>query len=142
MGCVNEKRFKRLTGVSREVFGRMVAAVQKNQRHGFKPAPGYRRSRLCCHDQVLLALMYWREYRTLEHIGFTYGISEAQASRIVRRVEDLLMHSGQFRLPGKKALREGGMEITAVIVDATESEIEKPKKTGGAAGREKSGVAL
>ncbi|RUP42266.1 MAG: transposase family protein [Acinetobacter sp.] len=41
---------------------------------------------------------YWREYRTLFHVGMTYGVSEATASRIVRHVEDCLIKSNLFNL--------------------------------------------
>ncbi|MGZ7882584.1 helix-turn-helix domain-containing protein [Acinetobacter soli] len=37
-------------------------------------------------DQLLLCLSYWREYRTLFHVGMSYAISEAIASRIVGHV--------------------------------------------------------
>jgi hypothetical protein len=43
-------------------------------------------------------------------------------------VEDTLIQSGDFQLPGKKALLEVN-EIEIVIVDVTESPIERPKKT-------------
>ena len=51
-----------------------------------------------------MMLMYHREYRTLLHIAADYGISEAQCWRIVTDLEDILIQSQAFRLPGKKAL--------------------------------------
>jgi hypothetical protein len=42
-------------------------------------------------------------------------------------VEDTLIKSGKFRLPGKKALLDDN-EIEIVLVDVTESPIERPKK--------------
>jgi hypothetical protein len=45
----------------------------------------------------------------------------------VRRIEDILVKSGKFALPGKKRLLEGDA-IKYTIVDVTEREIERPKK--------------
>ena len=76
-------------------------------------------------DQLLMTLMYWREYRTQFHIAQAYGISEATVCRTVRKIEDVLMQSGQFRLPGKKALQPSDTVIEIVVVDATEQAIER-----------------
>jgi hypothetical protein len=38
------------------------------------------------------------------------------------------MHSGKFRLPGKKQLYQNGYNWNVVVVDVTESPIERPKK--------------
>lgn len=56
-------------------------------------------------DQLLMTLMYSREYRAQFHIAQVYGVSEATVSQIIRKVEDALIKSGQFRLPGKKSLQ-------------------------------------
>ncbi len=93
-----EGPFKRLTGVRPATFLDMCAALEKHL-----PSGG-RRPKHCLQDRLLLTLMYWREYRTQYHIGQTYGLSESAVSRTIRTVEDALMRSGQFTLPGKKAL--------------------------------------
>jgi hypothetical protein len=72
--------------------------------------------------------MYWREYRTEFHIGLTYGVSEATVCRTIKKVEDVLIRSKQFHLPGKKALQPSDTVIEIVLVDATEQPIERPKK--------------
>ena len=64
--------------------------------------------------------MYWREYRTEAHIAQTYGVSEATVCRTIQAVENALMRSGQFRLPGKKALTKSDVQYQVVVVDATE----------------------
>jgi len=48
--------------------------------------------------------------------------------RIVRKVENILIKSGLFNLPGKKALLESNSEIEVIVVDVSEQEIERPKK--------------
>ena len=92
-----------------------------------KPKPG-RPPKLSLEDQVLLALQYWREYRTYFHIAQSWNINESTAFRIVRHVEDTLIRSGRFSLPGKKALRQPDSVLEVVVVDVTESPVERPKK--------------
>jgi hypothetical protein len=55
-------------------------------------------------DQLLMTLMYWREYRTEFHIAQSYDINEATVCRTIHKVENAWVRSGQFHLPGKKAL--------------------------------------
>ena len=43
-------------------------------------------------------------------------------------VETVLMDSGKFRLPGKKQLRQNAYTWSVLVVDVTESPIERPKK--------------
>ena len=67
-------RFKRLTGVKKEVFEQMLDAIstykQSNRKHASRGTP----PKLSHADKLLLMLMYYREYRTQFHIGVTYGI--------------------------------------------------------------------
>ena len=115
--------FKRLTGVSHQTFKKMLAVLEAGM-----PSFG-RPPKLSRADQLLMTLMYWREYRAQFHIAQAYGVSEATVSRTIRKVEDVLVRSKQFHLPGKKALRPGDTVIEVVIVDATEQPIERPKKS-------------
>ena len=77
-------------------------------------------------DQILVTLQYWREYRPYFHIAHDWGVSESTISRIVKKVENVLIQSEQFRLAGKKALW-AEPEIAKIAVDVTESRIERPK---------------
>jgi hypothetical protein len=91
------------------------------------PHPG-RPPKLSIEDQVLVALEYWREYRTYFHISTDKGVSESTVCRIVHRIEDQIMASGLFRIPGKKQLVRGFGRPELVVVDVTETPIERPKK--------------
>lgn len=91
------------------------------------PKPGAK-PKLVLEDRVLVALEYWREYRSYFHIGSSWGISEATVCRIVHWVEDRLMGSGRFRLPGKKQLVQGFGNPAVVVMDVTETPIERPKR--------------
>src|SRR5512136_3067544 len=105
---LKEADFKRSTGVSRRVFDQMLQVVEKGWRSFGRPP------KLSRADQLLLTLMYWREYRTEFHIGLTYGVSEATVCRTVQKVENGLMQSGQFRLPGRKALQASDTWIEVI----------------------------
>ena len=72
--------------------------------------------------------MYWREYRTEFHIGLTYGVSEATVCRTIQKIENVLIKSKQFHLPGKKALQSSDTVFEIVLIDATEQPIERPQK--------------
>ena len=47
---------------------------------------------------------------------------------MIHKVERLLMDSGKFRLPGKKQLYQNADKWDVVVVDVTESPIERQKK--------------
>ena len=78
---------------------------------------------------LLMSLEYIREYRTYFHISQSYGISESTAYKNVRMVEDTLIKHPDFALPGRKALLKSNIEYDIVLVDATETPNERPKKT-------------
>ena len=84
-----------------------------------------------------MMLMYYREYRTFAHVTASYNISEAQCWRIVTTIEQYLIKSELFHLPGKKALTKSDVEWEVVIVDVSEHPIERPKKTTTVLFREK-----
>ena len=44
-------------------------------------------------------------------------------------MEDTLIQEGTFSLPGRKAPLKSDMEYEVILVDATESPIERPKKS-------------
>jgi hypothetical protein len=119
---LKDRDFKRLTGVQRETFELMLDVIEKGLRAFGRP-PKLGRA-----DQLLMTLMYWREYRTEFHIAQSYGISEATVCRTIQKVEDTLVRSGKFRLPGKKALQASDTVFEVVLVDASEQPIERPKK--------------
>src|SRR5512143_61032 len=114
--------FKRLTGVQRETFSIMLEVVEQGLRDFGRP------TKLSRANQLLMTLMYWREYRTEFHIAQSYGISEATVCRTMRKVENILVRSGKFRLPGKKALQASDTVFEVVLVDVSEQPVERPKK--------------
>jgi hypothetical protein len=120
--ALKDEEFKRSAGVRRSTFDEMLKVVEAGMRDFGRPP------KLSRADQLLLTLMYWREYRTEFHIGLSYGVSESTVCRTIQKVEDVLIKSEQFHLPGKKVLQSSDTVIEIVLVDATEQPIERPKK--------------
>ena len=122
--------FKRLTGVSKETFMMMSFEVNRLSPASIHIIQGAKRGpkpKLSTEDKLLMMLMYYREYRTFLHISSDYGISEAQCWRIITSLEQLLIKSKLFHLPGKKVLQQAN-SFEIVLVDVAESPIERPKK--------------
>lgn len=128
--------FKRLCGVSQETFALMVEVLNRSLREFGRPR------KLCVEDMLLMTLMYLREYRSLAHIGATYGVHETTALRTIRRIETTLLQDKRFHLPGKKALQASETLFEVVLVDATECPCERPKKNSDAITAERRSVTL
>jgi hypothetical protein len=120
---LKDKDFKRLCGVKKETFQAMCEVVREVSSRETRG----RNSGLSAEDQVLLTLSYWREYRTMFHLGQDYGLHESNVSRTIQKIEDILIKCGKFSLPGKRRLLEEN-ELNYTIVDVTEMLIERPKK--------------
>lgn len=131
---LNLSDFKRLCGVYPKTFAQMVKIVQKYQEN--KKVSG-RPSKLSIENQILMTLEYWREYRTYFQIGKTWGVYESTAFRIIQKTENILIQSGIFNLPVKKKLIDNNSELKTVVVDVTESPIERPKKNRNNSTQEK-----
>ncbi len=61
------------------------------------------------------------------HLGKRYDLSESACYRSCGWVEDALIKSFRFSLPGK-ALLKSDVEFEVVVIDAGERPIERPKK--------------
>ena len=122
----DENKFRRITGVKRATFEKMVEILkksyaEKHKRRGRKP-------KLSIENQLLAALEYWREYRTYAHIAASYGIAESNIYRSIKWIENTLIKDGTFSLPGKKELLKSDTEYEVVLIDATETPVERPQK--------------
>ncbi len=122
---LSDEHFKRRFGVHRATFKQLLKALKPLWRP--TPKPGVK-PKLALDERVLICLEYWREYRTYFHIGSSWGVSEATVYRIVRWVEDHLIQCGQFRLAGKKQLVRGFGRPQVVVMDVTETPIERPSR--------------
>ena len=117
--------FKRLSGVTPQTFNLMVKIVKKQAKAQKKSG---RPSKLSIENQILMTLEYLREYRTYFHIGKSWGLDESNVYRTIKKIENILIREKDFRLPGKKELFKENNNLTTVVIDVTESPIERPKK--------------
>ena len=122
---LSNPEFKRLCGVSYETFSGLVEVLRPHlERRGKRGG----QAKLKVEDQLLVALEYWREYRSQFHIGVSWGLHETTVGRIVRKVEDLQVKCSKLRLPSRRQLYQPGWEWKVMLVDVGEMEIERPKK--------------
>jgi hypothetical protein len=122
---LKDKDFKQIIGVAKETFDAMADALsgayaEKHKGRG-------RHAKLPVQDRLFMSLKYWRQYVTQKELAYEFEVGEATAHDLIVWVEDTLVKSGKFSLPGKKALIEDN-EIEIVLVDVTESPAERPKK--------------
>ena len=122
----SEAGFYRLVGVRKSTFEVMESILQQAEKK--KKTRGGRPNELHVGDQLLMCLEYLREYCTYFHLGSSYGLSESACYRNCRWVEDVLIKSGEFSLPGRKALLKSDAQYEVILVDASETPIERPKK--------------
>ena len=119
----NDKEFKRLVGVPRPLFAQMVTILQEAERAKKKSG---RPHTLTIEDQLLLTFNYLRSYSTQIELSADYNLAESNVNRTIQKVENALIQSRIFALPKRN---QKFSEEDYVIVDVTESQIERPKKT-------------
>ena len=121
-----EAVFKRLYGVKPATFEKMRAILQKeyDKMHKLGGSP----PKLTVKDKLIVTLKYLREYRTMESIGADYGVSKSTICESIQWVENTLIEDKTFKLPDKKVLKKASGTIECIIIDVTESPIQRPKK--------------
>jgi hypothetical protein len=97
---MDDGQFRRLYGYTKATMMAMVdilreAYAAKHRRRG-------RNAKLDVADMLLLACKYWREYVTFLSLAAEFGVAESTAHDITVWVENVLIKSGRFALPGKK----------------------------------------
>jgi hypothetical protein len=122
----SDEKFRRITGVKRATFAKMDEILRRA--YAVKHLRRGRTAKLCIEDMLLATLEYLREYRTYAHIAASFGIDESNMYRTVKWVEDTLIKDGTFSLPGRKALLKSDIEFEVILIDATETPIERPKR--------------
>ncbi len=101
-----------------------------------RTAGGGRHSDLLLRDQILLAVIWLRQYPTNEVLGFLFSVSDSTASRILARVIPVLEAAGRdtMRLPDPGRKRRKGLDDLlketpelAVIIDSLEQPVQRPR---------------
>ena len=122
-----DERFRTVTGVTRSTFDAMVKVVAEAYQNLHKGGSG-RPRKLSMEDMVLATLEYYREYRTYDAIAASYGLSKPNIYKTIKWVEETLLASGLFNLPGKKTLAQSDVVFEVILVDTTETPICRPEK--------------
>lgn len=120
------RTFKRLFGISVDEFERIVQAVEPQwEKRVIKcyKRPG-RNNKLSLREQILMLLLYYRTYTTQIFIGFLFGIDDSRVCRNIQRLEPILARVMAIT----KTRHLSQQEIEEIIIDATEQQIERPKK--------------
>lgn len=138
--------FLKMTGLRLDEFAdllddmlpRFTEAEQKRlQRPERRRAQGGGRvADLAPRDQILMAVIWLRQYPTNEVLGFLFGVSDSTASRVLSRLLPLLEASGKDTMrmpdPGRKHRKELDVLLKetpelAVVIDTFEQRVQRSK---------------
>jgi hypothetical protein len=136
MTDLRDEEFQRLTGIKRPTFERCLEILEIAER--LQKARGGRPNHLSLENRMLMTLCYWREYRTYFHIALDFNVSESACFRNIVWVENCLVSSKVFALPGRGCLQNA--KNGEILIDVTESPIERPKKSRNAIIQERKNV--
>jgi hypothetical protein len=91
----SDKKFKRVVGVNRTTFKRMLEILEEEyeQRH----LRG-RSTKLSLEDMLLVAMEYWYEKRTYEQIAASYKLAASNVCRSIKWIEEVLARDGTFQV--------------------------------------------
>jgi hypothetical protein len=139
--------FRHLTGLTVAVFDELAAEVVPAVEAAHRKAldrPGRQRAigggdnfDLATVDQVLLAVVWLRQYPTNEVLGFLFGVSDSTASRARARCLPALEQAGKdtMRMPDPGAGRRKRLPALlkdtpglAVVIDSFEQRTHRPKR--------------
>jgi hypothetical protein len=139
--------FRHLTGLAIAVFdalaAQVVPAVEAAHRKTLD-RPGRQRAvgggdhfDLTTTDQLLLTVIWLRQYPTNEVLGFLFGVSDSTVSRVRTRCVPVLERAGRdtMRMPDPGAARRKRLPALltdtpglAVIIDSFEQRAQRPKR--------------
>ena len=138
--------FLKMTGLRLNEFADLlddmlprVASAEQTRLHRTnrrRAKGGGRHADLAARDQVLLAVIWLRQYPTNEVLGFLFGVSDSTVSRVVNRLVPLLEASGKDTMrmpdPGRKHRKELDTLLAetpelAVIIDTFEQRVQRCK---------------
>ena len=122
----SDTKFRQVVGFPRDIFNQIVELVEADYRQVHTRRG--RLSKLTSEDKVLITAEYWRSYPTNMMLAAHYGVDEKTIRTVIERVEMVLMRSKQFHLPGAKELLNEDSPFEIVLVDATDTRVERPKK--------------
>jgi len=119
--------FKQLTGLEIEKFKQIMKKLKplwKRQYEAKKKVLGRPYGLASLENYLLCLLLYYRCYTTQLFIGFLFSLDDATISRIIRRLEPILVKI--IAIKKQRSLSE--KEVEKLILDATEQRIHRPKR--------------
>jgi len=117
--------FTRLVGVNYGTFQIILTKLEREITRFKQQKPMRQRglkSSLTIADQLLLTLLYLRQYQTFLQLGEMFSISESYAHKRYTFISKRLMKA--FDLPNDRDLTAENLKLVA---DVTEQEIERPQ---------------
>ena len=123
---MRENEYQKIFGVKKATFDAMLKILEEKYQERHKK--GGKPPTLSVLDKLIIMLQYYREYRSMQHIAFDYGVSKSTICDSIAWAEQTLIKSGMFRLPSKRKLIQPNCDLEVVVIDATECEIERPEK--------------
>jgi hypothetical protein len=140
------KVFKHLTGLAVAEFDELVQdilpALGRAAQHRLSQRPRQRaigagrHFELAGRDQILLTVVWLRQYPIHEVLAYLFGVSDSTVSRVIRRVLPMLEQAGRdtMRLPdpGKKHRRTldallADLPEVVVVIDSFEQRVQRPR---------------
>ena len=122
-----EAEFIRKTGMNQEKFtlllGLIKSKIAEEKAENEMLKRGLKSS-ISLENQLLIALYYLRDYMTHLKLGEHFGISESYSCKIFTKMKKYMLKV--LSLPKKTDLKS--MDLSQVIVDVSEQEIERPLK--------------
>jgi hypothetical protein len=121
-------KFKRLVGISRENFNKIIHWVKSYQieikKHNGLKRRGLNTSKISQEDRVLLTFYYLRHYPTFDNLASIFNISESYCQKIYTKTVRILAKI--LKLPSRQELLTNGFKT--LIIDVSEQRIERPQK--------------
>lgn len=119
--------FTRLVGVNYGTF-QIILQKLENEIGCYRDAKpmrkrGIKTSSLSWADQLLLTILYLRQYHTFLQLADMFGISESYANKRYHFINKRLMKA--LEIPNDKGLT---LENISLVADVTEQEIERPQQ--------------
>lgn len=120
--------FIKLTGLTNKEFSKLIVKLKPLWDTKFenkKKKSGRPQGLISLENYLLCLLFYYRTYTTQLFIGFLFRIDDSTVSRGISKLEPLLAKVSHIKK--SRCIKED--ELETLIVDATEQEINRPKKS-------------
>lgn len=119
----SDSKFRRMLGINKYQFDLIFKLFQDYvDKHWTKRG---RPSDFTLVDRLILTFRYLRDYPTFVVLGNEFAISESFSNKIFNRVSVSLVKV--LKLPNLNNLKD--LKLETVIIDVSEQETERPKKT-------------